>query len=314
MFSSREIATGIWLVLLLASALTTKADARQALARLLVTLVRPKIVVPVVLVGAYTAGVVYILSNVGLWTPNLLKDTILWFLLTGLAVATTAVASQTPNQVIRSSLRDSLKVVVFLEFLVNAHTFSLPAELLLVPIVSLVVMLDAVARTDEKYSDAARLLSWVQVVFGFGILMSALSWAAANHTTLLSLDGLRDVALGPILSVMFIPATYTLVLYANYEIVFMRLDMGRGKERALVRYAKWKMLQYAHLRLSRVLELTRRASDIVRIARREDVDELIQLIEAEGPSDKRVQRTQKSSRFDKTDKRRLHANPLGRKT
>lgn len=299
MFSSREVASGIWLVLLLAFALT-KADVRQALARLLVTSVRPKIVVPVVLMGAYTTGVVYILSNVGLWAPNLLKDTILWFLLTGLAVATTAVTSQTPNQVIGSSLRDSLKVVVFLEFLVNAHTFSLPAELLLVPIVSIVVMLDAVARTNEKYSDVARLLSWVQVVFGFGILMSALSWAAANHTTLLSLDGLRDVALGPILSVMFIPATYTLVLYANYETAFMRLHMGRDKERTLVRYAKRKMLQYAHLRLSRVLELTRRASDIMRIARREDVDELIQLIEAERPSNKRVQRTEKSSRFART--------------
>lgn len=283
MFSSREVATGIWLVLLLAFALT-KADVRQALARLLVTFVRPKILVPVVLMGAYTAGVVWILSNVGLWDFSLLKDTILWFILTGFVVATTAVTSPTPDQVIVSSLRDSLKVVVLLEFLVNAHTFSLPAELLLVPIVSIVVMLDAVARTDEKYSGVARFLSSVQVVFGFGILISALSWAAANHTTLLSLDGLRGVALGPILSVMFIPAIYTLVLYANYEKVFMRLHMGRDKERPLVRYAKRKMLQYAHLRLSRVLELTRRAGDIMRITRREDVDELIQLIEAKRPS------------------------------
>lgn len=68
-----------------------------------------------------------------------------------------------------------------------------------------------------------------------------------------------------------------------------------------MRYAKRKMLQHAHLRLSRVLELTRRASDIMRIARREDVDELIQLIEAERPSDRHVQRTEKSSRFDQTD-------------
>lgn len=79
---------------------------------------------------------------------------------------------------------------------------------------------------------------------------------------------------------------YTLVLYANYENVFIRLQMGPNKDRSLIRYAKHRILGYSQLRLSRVLQLTRRSTDIMRIRSKEDVDEIIRSVDMKVPSNK----------------------------
>lgn len=290
MLSNREIATAIWLAILLAHAFT-KTDVRQASARVVELFVHPKILVPVMVLLAYTAGVTWILFRVGLWVPSLLKDTVLWFTLTGFGVFMSAVTSNSPDRVIASSIRDSLKVVVVLEFLVNAHTYSLLAELIFVPAVTLILMLDVVALADEKYSAVAKVLNWAQILVGLGIIVDTAWWAIANYTTLRSLDALRTIALGPILSAVFIPVIHLFVLYANYERVFVRLHMGRTKSRSLTCYAKQRILRYASIRISRVLDLTRRAADIMRLDSRESVDEFISSLEAGNPSVGRLEPT-----------------------
>lgn len=73
---------------------------------------------------------------------------------------------------------------------------------------------------------------------------------------------------------LFIPIAYAFALYANYEMVFVRLRMGAEKDRSVMVYAKRKVLCYAQLRLSRVVKLTH-ARGLVFIQSKEDVDEFL---------------------------------------
>ncbi|WP_324718073.1 hypothetical protein U7230_07360 [Carboxydochorda subterranea] len=274
MFSTREIATAIWLVVFLVLVLR-KAEVRHEVAGVLRAGAHPKIVLPIVCLAAYTALAVWALRTVSLWNPALLKETVLWFVLTGLATASEAITSASPHRVIRTAVRDSLRVVVLFEFLVGSYTFPLFWELILVPLVVIVSMMDIVARRDRKSSEIAAFLHWIQVVVGLAIVGSALYQAAIDYATLVSPGTLRIIALGPILTLMFIPAIYVLLLCTNYEEAFIGLYVGEPKDRSLIRYAKRRMLIYANVSLDRVLELRRRGVQIRWINSREDVDELI---------------------------------------
>lgn len=215
-FSDREIATAIWLGVLLAFALSKKAI-REALPDLVKTFFHWKILTSVAVMILYTAGMVCLLHAANFWTVSLLKDTITW-LLSGMGLAVSFVTSHKDEKVFSRIAAGTVKIVVFLEFLVNTYTFSLPVELLLVPFAALIAMMDVVAKADAKYSSVARFTTGLQVVIGLAILAVAVVKAAADFGSLLSIDSIRQVLLAPVLSVLFAPLIYLLLLYARYEV------------------------------------------------------------------------------------------------
>jgi len=84
-FNNRELGTGIWLGLFFLWAFTRKL-ARDSLAGLLKVFFKPRIQLLVLSMTVYVADMVIFLCLVGCWDLNLLKDTVFWFFLSGLAV------------------------------------------------------------------------------------------------------------------------------------------------------------------------------------------------------------------------------------
>lgn len=59
-----------------------------------------------------------------------------------------------------------------------------------------------------------------QMVIGIVILAITVSRAISNFQNLLSLDTFRSIALAPLLSLLFTPFVYVMVLISKYELVF----------------------------------------------------------------------------------------------
>ena len=78
------------------------------------------------------------LSEIGIWNRELLKDTVLWSLFSGLALALSGVQTQSDVPTWRSILKNQLKAIILLEFIVNTYTFALWVELLLAPTLVLI--------------------------------------------------------------------------------------------------------------------------------------------------------------------------------
>lgn len=57
----------------------------------------------------------------------------IWFLFSGLVLAATAIDKSKHHEFWREAVVEQLKVLVLIERLVQAYTFSLPVEILLVP-------------------------------------------------------------------------------------------------------------------------------------------------------------------------------------
>jgi hypothetical protein len=89
-FSSRELAILLWTGVFAAWVLSMPS-VRASAAGVLRHLFHWKLSIPMALLAGYTYGIVLLLRKAGLWAPSLTKDTIVWFLFSGLALAASAI-------------------------------------------------------------------------------------------------------------------------------------------------------------------------------------------------------------------------------
>jgi hypothetical protein len=275
-FNNREIATALWLLIFLALVLL-KADIRKSFMSVLRSFFRLKILVPVILMILYTAAAVILLAAIDMWNVSLLKDSIVWFCVIAMAMMIRFVTSDNVENIFQRILTDSIKIVIILEFLINTYTFSLPAALVILPLLTFIAMFDVVASHDKKYSMVAKLVERVQNVIYLLIIVIVLWRAIHDLHNLQTLDTVRSVALAPLLSLLFSPFLYVMVLASKYELVFLRLDLGMAKERGLKCYARFRILMYVGLSLRKLQHLLRNnTADLMHIQTKADVDRLVQ--------------------------------------
>lgn len=281
MFTNRETATIIWASIVLVWMMKDKSI-REAVVRLVKSATHRTMLTAVGFMAVYTVGMVALLNRRGLWDVSLLKDTIMWFAFSGLALGFQFVNAKSDEPIFKQILKDNLKAVIILEFLMSTYTFSLLGELIFIPVMTVIAMLDVVAKQDEKNMGVSKLISGIQTLVGLYILMFVISKAIADMQHLGTLGTLKSIILAPILSIMFSPAVYLILLFSAYVQVFVRLEVGPEKNEGLKRYAKRRILLFGKLNLARVNRLQRtKGFRLVSIRTEEDVDKVMAEVQLE---------------------------------
>jgi len=275
-FNNREIAMLCWLgagaVLVL---VPSKRSVTKPVWGVVRALVSPWILIPTGLMALYAATCVALLAYLDLWRLPLLKDTIVWFCASALAMAMRLVTSK-DDDMFRKVVAENFRVVILLEFLVNTYTFSLPVELILVPTITILAMIHELARPIEDHEDVSRFALNLQAFIGLCILGGASVRAVSDLTSLGSVATLRSVLLAPVLSLLFLPCLYALVLVSKYHEVFLRLGIGPEKEPSVKRYARRRILGYVRLSMKKLHLLLRdHSGDLVRSRTEDDVDRML---------------------------------------
>ena len=276
-FSTRELALGCWM-LLIAIWSFTKEKIRSSLLDVGRILLSPKILVPILLVGAWLSLVVVGLREISLWTPDLLKDTVYWYLVVALVSLSKYVGSNGRDLDIQDFILDNLKLIVAVELLVTFYTFPFWVELILVPITSFVVMMSVYAETkqEEKYRRVAKVIKGFQAVMGLAFIGIALAEFINAPGGFLSFATLQGFLLPFILSLLVAaPAMYLLSLYGNYELIGIRLKMAKEKPRSVKMYAMWRVFVRCGLSRQKVLSFLRGdAKKLMHVQTRRDVNEI----------------------------------------
>jgi hypothetical protein len=215
-----------------------------------------------------------------------LKETILWFFFSGVVLIVSFLTSDSDEGILKRIGSESVKIFIVFEFLISRYTFPLAAELILIPVVTVIVLMDAFARLDEKHAFIVRLTTGAQAAIGSAILLYVAWQAAFDYGTLWSLASARRILLAPLLSFSFAPLIYILLLYSTYELLFLRLRIGRDKPRDLQQYARRRLLAHLGLRLrSARAFLQSHSLDLMRIRSRDEVDALLQSVRSAPDTD-----------------------------
>jgi hypothetical protein len=248
--NNRDWAVVIWLAIAIIF-FGRQKEVRSSFGQVLRTVAGPKILVPLLAMPAYIAALVYLGWRLGLWNDELVKDTIIWVIGPAMALFVNSASAGKSEHFFRRAALSTVKYTVLVEFYLNLVVLPLAAELVLVPVVTLVALLTVVAATEDRYRQVHQFLSVTSVVIGLGLLVYVTVRVATDWREFDTLHELQVLALPVWLTVGVLPYIYGLSVYANYETTFMRVDLATENKRSR-RNAKLALVTGLRLRVRAV--------------------------------------------------------------
>lgn len=253
-FNNREISLLIWLGILVIGALSKKAI-RNPFINTLKLLIGKQFLFVYITLGIYLLGLLSFLKHIGFWSTSDLKDSIFWFI--SVAIVLTFNTDKAKNSdYFKKIIRETIKIIVVLEFIINFYSFSLMTEIILLPVLSFIIMLQEFANLSPKNAGITKLLTSIISIFGIGLLIYTFYNITNDYANFFSFETLHSFFLPILLTILFLPYLYFISLYSVYESYFVRFDFINVKKER-IKEAKTYIRREAHIninRLNRIIE------------------------------------------------------------
>ena len=248
-FSNREIATFFWAAVAFALILL-KAKIRKPFLGLLKAFFHRKVLIIWLLLFAYVFIIVLLLYRSGQWDKQLLKTTIFWFFGTA-SVLLFHFDKAKEKGYFKRIIKDSFKFIIFVSFLGNLYCFSLPVELILIPLALFISLAQVLAEKEKKYADVNKILTNTLTVAGFIVLCIVLYKTTINYKSVFTIENLKEIFLPPVLTILFLPFIYLIALYSTYEMLFLCLNFF-AKDATRKRLLKREIIMVGNFNLNRL--------------------------------------------------------------
>jgi len=249
--SSREIASAIWFIVILIFTFLNPTI-RASVFKVIQAATAKQIVIPFIIILLYSMILVILAAKFPFWEWRYLKDIVFWVTLTGVPVCFGAITKNNNDDFFISILKNNLKFIVIVEFLLSSFTFNIFVELLLLPFLTLLILLHAVADTKEEYYKVKKLLSFILSFVGFAILGLTIKIAIATYVTLNSVNLLITFLIPIVLSTLFIPISYIYAVLAKYQELFIMMSFKEPKDKRIRRIHRWEIMRECKLSYKRV--------------------------------------------------------------
>ena len=220
----------------------------------------------------YIAMIIYPFYLLGFWGTHWIKNTILWAICIAFIMLMRFSKASDKNFFI-NSVKDNLKILIILEFIINLYVFSLWIELLLVPFSALIGGMIAIAETDEQYKSVKKFLDFVLSFMGIVFVVYALYKVSTDFGNFASKKTIIDFSLPILFTMMFLPFVYLIALYSNYETLFLRMPFFIENQRVLS-YSKRKIVLSFGFNLKAINRWGSHFNSLL-IKEKKDIDEAI---------------------------------------
>lgn len=201
--NNREIATAIWLMIALIWMLSI-SNIRHSVPNLLKTFLHKKIILPFIFMLLYIFLMIIIFAKAGFWNLSAAKDTIIWTV--GTAFATFfGIHKATENKdYFKNTILENVKLILILEFIINLYPFRLIVELIMIPIIGLMIILNTYAELEAE-KKIKIYLDYVLGGFGLILLFFTFREIFMDFQNFATLENMRDFFLPPLFSISFLP-------------------------------------------------------------------------------------------------------------
>ena len=230
--STREWATLIWGVLFLLFILCHK-EIRKSFWKVIVLFFDKKLRLLWEIILLYILVITFIFYRSSIWENIYLKDIIVWFLFSGLVFCMNAVSSEADEKYIPKVLKDNLKLTMILEFFMSTFTFSIWIELAIIPIITIITVMNIIAERKDEYKNVHKLLDFVLAVCGFWILYETIKIGIIEYKELDVINTLVSFMIPIVYLILIIPLEYALELHAKYELLFLRMTFKEEKDKKI---------------------------------------------------------------------------------
>lgn len=255
MLNNRELVTLILIGSCIVGATALVPSARPALWAVVKSFFAPKLAAIWLTFAGVVVGTVIAMHASGLSYAGSTKDAAVWAVFAGFALLAKFDAAAKAPGLMRETIVDAFRLAAFVDFFINFYVFPIWGEFVAQVVITMLMLLSAVAATDRSLLPARRFLDWLLAFAGFGLLVFTsvnLSEAPAEvFTRSTVLSYLQPV----VLSVIVVALTYGIGLLSAYEQAFMRVgfvdvssEHGRRAKLALMRGLNVRIHKVSSLR------------------------------------------------------------------
>lgn len=257
--NDREKASLVWLLIFLCWVLS-REDTRKSLGCLLKIFFQTKILSILIAMFVYIFLILWSLYSVHIWIFELTTDTVFWIFGSGIVLLINIGKTTQDNNYFKKILKDNLKLIIILEFIVALYAFNFWIEIIFVPMIFFIVAMSTIAETKKEYSQAKKVIDFVLSIIGISLIMFTIFQIINDYQNFVSLNNLRLFILVPLLSITLIPFLYIMALIMTYETLFVRLEIFSKHDKALVKFAKVKIFKLCFLNLKKLTKFARENS------------------------------------------------------
>ena len=228
--STREWATLIWGCIFMLYVLCHR-EIRKSLWNVIVIFFDKKLRILWEIILLYVLTITMVFCYLPIWENIYIKDIIIWFLFSGLIYCMNAVSSEADETYIKKILKDNLKFTMILEFFMSTFTFDIWIELAIIPVITIITVMNVIAERKEEYKNVHKLLDSVLAIAGFWIFYETIKIGINEYKQLNIINTLVSFIIPIAYLILIIPLEYALELYSKYELLFSRMTFKEEKDK-----------------------------------------------------------------------------------
>lgn len=229
--NNREWALVFWAFLVVIYIVTSPkmSKVRPSIGRLIHATFAKSLVRAYFIISIYVLGIVLLLNKYGLWGTHQIKNTLVWFFTVGIYSAFQVEKIKEDKKYLKRLVFDSFKLIAILQFITNIQPLSFVAELLIAPILFVITLASVIAGKDKKFEVISKVINSLLVMFGLFILAKSLYFIISSFSTLDIEKIAYDFFTPPLLTLLYIPFLFFLMLYSTFDYAFTRVNVNIKK-------------------------------------------------------------------------------------
>lgn len=205
--STREWATLIWGCIFMLYVLCHR-EIRKSLWNVIVIFFDKKLRILWEIILLYVLTITMVFCYLPIWENIYIKDIIIWFLFSGLIYCMNAVSSEADETYIKKILKDNLKFTMILEFFMSTFTFNIWIELAIIPVITIITVMNVIAERKEEYKNVHKLLDSVLAIAGFWIFYETIKIGINEYKQLNIINTLVSFMIPIVYLILIIPLEY----------------------------------------------------------------------------------------------------------
>lgn len=224
--NNRDIASFFWLVVMFLflsiQSIRKNSEVLTSLRKLLISIYQYKLIIILSVLLLNTLLSIYLLNHFNLWDFSQVKNTFLWLIITGLSLIEKSLSSDNYKNLLNDTILTNLKLTIFLEFFINLYAFSLPIEIFLVFMTSILVILSVFSekKTEVNELKANQFLNITLSVISILLFIITIYKFIENPSNFLNKLTLLNLITPINLTLLSLPSIIILFIIKSYENFF----------------------------------------------------------------------------------------------
>ncbi len=224
--NTREIASIVWMIICFVVIVfysLKNLHLRSSLIAIIKSFFHIKIITSILFITSYLTPILWLLYQLQIWDFSQLKNTFFWYITfaIGTLFNINTIKENSQNFFI-GTIKSSINLSIFLQFIINFHTFNLLIELIIIfPIITILTVFSTVAQHNPEHLKVKKLCDSILIIIFFIFFTHFLIQIFRDPSKFANYQTLQDFLTPIFLTILYLPFLWFFLLYINYEEIFV---------------------------------------------------------------------------------------------